>query len=258
MPTLKQPLSAITEQDLLALASNGVREDRTLDFKRDVYGSNDQAKTEFLADISAFANTSGGDIVIGMDEAEGAASALVGLAEGIDPDSEILRLQQMATAGIQPQLPRLDIKAVPLVSGRSALAVRIGRSYLPPHRVTFGGRNKFYMRGPGGRFEPDVDGLRSLFGVGPALGQRIRETRAERLAMIFADETPVVLHQKRGMFILHLVPFSAVNNTEAHIFDADRLEKDIAEYSFPGTSGLDYRVNFDGFVAHRVINGGVS
>lgn len=258
MPVPKQPLSAVTEQDLLALVANGAREDRTLDFKRDAYGSNDQAKAEFLADVSAFANASGGDIVIGMDEAEGAASALVGLDVGIDLDSEVLRLQQMAAAGVQPQLPSLDFKVVPLASGRSALVVRVGRSYLPPHRVAFGGRNRFYVRGPGGRFEPDVDGLRALFTAAPTLGQRIRELRSERLGAIFAGETPVALHPERGVFILHVVPFLAVDGTGGRPFDAAEPERDISAYFFPETSGLDYRVNFDGFVAHRMINDGLS
>jgi hypothetical protein len=41
------------------------------DYKRDIYGNSENDKREFLADVSSFANTIGGDIVIGIDEASG-------------------------------------------------------------------------------------------------------------------------------------------------------------------------------------------
>jgi len=39
-----------------------------LDYKRDVPGESDQDKKEFLADISSFANATGGDLIYGVDE----------------------------------------------------------------------------------------------------------------------------------------------------------------------------------------------
>jgi predicted HTH transcriptional regulator len=38
-------------------------------------GGSDRDRKEFLADVSAFANPSGGDIVIGIEEDEGVAGA---------------------------------------------------------------------------------------------------------------------------------------------------------------------------------------
>src|SRR4051812_19667531 len=95
-------LDRISEADLQALIATNTTEGRELDFKRDVYGASDADKREFLADISAFANTSGGHLVIGMEESGGTATALVGLS--VDPDAERLRLEQNARTGLQPRI----------------------------------------------------------------------------------------------------------------------------------------------------------
>jgi len=73
------PLNQVSEADLQRLIENRVPESITLEYKRDSYGANDQAKKEWLKDISALANTAGGDLVIGMEEDDGVASNLVGL-----------------------------------------------------------------------------------------------------------------------------------------------------------------------------------
>ena len=57
MPIPNPSLSTITEADLKVLIAVSAREDRTLDFKRDAYEGNADARAEFLADISALTNT---------------------------------------------------------------------------------------------------------------------------------------------------------------------------------------------------------
>lgn len=243
-------LADVTEGTLLALLAASAREDKTLEFKRDAYGGNDDSKVEFLADVSALANTAGGDLIIGMEEADGIAVSLVGLAG--DADAEVLRLQQMATTGIQPRLPALDIRAVPLASGRHVIVLRIGRSYNPPHRVVFKNRNRFYVRGPAGRYEPDVDGLRALFNATPVVAERIREFRAGRLGIVLADATPVRLRAEAGRLVLHIIPFSSVEGSGIPL-NLLGLDTEAAALRFLNASGLDYRTNLDGFVAFRLL-----
>lgn len=95
-----------------------------------------------------------------------------------------------------------------------------------------------------------MDGLRALFNAAPALAERIRELRAERLGMILGGETPVPLHPARGTFILHIIPFSAVDGAGGGL-DLSHAERDINDFTFPHASGLDFRINFDGFVTYR-------
>jgi hypothetical protein len=88
---------------------------------------------EFLKDVSAFANTAGGDLLIGMDEQDGIVTAIPGL-EG-DRDAILLRLEQVATANLTPRVVGLTMRAIPLASGKFVIAVRVPRSWLGPHRV---------------------------------------------------------------------------------------------------------------------------
>jgi predicted HTH transcriptional regulator len=71
MALLDRALSAVTEADLRRLIDTGAREITVIDFKRQTYGDREKPRKDFLKDISALANTSGGDSVIGMDESDG-------------------------------------------------------------------------------------------------------------------------------------------------------------------------------------------
>ena len=58
---------AIAESGLLALVESRVGERRTIEYKREFPAGGDEAKREFLADASSFANASGGDLVFGIE-----------------------------------------------------------------------------------------------------------------------------------------------------------------------------------------------
>ncbi len=68
---LDRPLEQITLADLEEPVREAIPEGKTLDYKRDLYGGKDPEKKELLKDASSFANTMGGDLIIGMDEANG-------------------------------------------------------------------------------------------------------------------------------------------------------------------------------------------
>ena len=56
------PLETVTSADIDALVTNGRSESTQLDYKLTLPRGTDDDKKEFLADVSAFANTLGGDI----------------------------------------------------------------------------------------------------------------------------------------------------------------------------------------------------
>jgi len=63
---IERPLDQITEDDLAALIGGRRAEGRRLDFKAAFPGAGETAVKEWLADVSSFAKTDGGDIVIGV------------------------------------------------------------------------------------------------------------------------------------------------------------------------------------------------
>ena len=82
-------LKDVDEKALDALVESGVAESRTLEFKQDLQVATDEQKQEFLSDVTALANTDGGDIVFGIRAEKGVAKELVGLKNFV-PDDRIV------------------------------------------------------------------------------------------------------------------------------------------------------------------------
>jgi len=66
--------------------------------------------------VTAFANTAGGHLVIGIEEADGVAAALRGITSS-PADDEIRRLESILENGVEPRLVGVRIRPVPLSAG---------------------------------------------------------------------------------------------------------------------------------------------
>lgn len=207
MPLSHKQLESIDHADLQGLIGNEVAESKVIDYKQTLPGDGQGHKKKFLADVSSFANASGGDLIYGMKESAGVPVELCGL-DIEDPDREILRLDNLVSSGIDPRTYGVEMRAVPIPGKGPAIVVRIPRSWTLPHMVTLGGDRRFYSRSSAGKYPLDVSDLRILFGLSHDAREWIRRFRLERLANIVADETPVLLrHPTRT--VLHLVPMTA-------------------------------------------------
>jgi hypothetical protein len=195
-------LDKISEEDLNALKSTGVPESQTIDYKRDTYGNSDGDKRELLADISSFANSMGGDIIIGIDESNGLPTAITPITGDID--AEVRRLQSIALTGIEPRLTNLRIHPV-LVTGGHVIIVRVPRSFIPPHRVIAQNSNRFYARAGTKKYEPNVEQLRHVFTDAPRMLERIRSFQKDRLVKIAGGDTPIPMNQI-GKLVVHVIP----------------------------------------------------
>ncbi len=117
------------------------REDHWLDFKRDCYGASNEDKRECRRDIAAFANASGGTLVVGADESNHVLSGFApvpdphGTARWID---EIVKEQLEPVPAIEPHVITLDgrpllvvnVPPIPVLVGR-----RTGEGYEFPIRA---------------------------------------------------------------------------------------------------------------------------
>ena len=241
-----KPIDEITEVDLQALIDNRVIERKTLEYKRQPPSTSDAAKKEFLADVSSFANASGGDIVYGIAERSGLpVPPLHGMDIG-DTDQEILRLENMIRDGIRPRIPSVGTQPVPLANSNVAIVLRVPRSWASPHRVVYGGHDKFYSRSSNGKYQLDVDELRSAFVASDTLADRIRDFRAERIAKIVADETPVLLDEG-AKIVLHLVPLSSLG--AGQVCDLSNIPSLTPEALIYGNAS-SWRHNFDGCLVY--------
>jgi hypothetical protein len=251
------PLTAIDEAQLIRLIAAQVAETRDIEYKRDTYGTSDADHAEWLADVSSFANAGGGDLIIGVRATQGVPQALSPLTD--DPDAEVLRLEQIARAGLQPRISNLQFRTVSIAAGGYVLVVRVPRSFNPPHRVVRQGKgqNRFWARSSAGKYEPNVDELRALFTLAPQLAERMRDFRADRVAQIVADRGPVELMHPMRM-IMHVVPFSSFDPRS--VLSLEQIKDDPTAFPPMGsTSASNWQINIDGVLRlsnadHRAIS----
>jgi Schlafen, AlbA_2 len=244
---ISKPIDSITKEDIDALVSNEVCENRTLDYKETLPGNSDGEKYEFLADVSSFANSSGGDILYGVREKReegrqtGIPEAAVGL-NGITADTAIQRLDAIMRDGIAPRIGNVQIVSVPGFENAPILLVRIPKSWLSPHMIVKR-ESRFYSRNNAGKYPLDVAEIRSAFALSESLPDKIRRFRDDRIAKIVADETPVKLSGTPRL-ILHILPVAALDPTTR--INPAALD---ARYLVPIYSiGYNSRLNFDGLV----------
>jgi hypothetical protein len=196
------PLDRIGEADIQRLFSMGVSESPYLDYKQKTYGDAGNDRSEFLADISSFANTLGGDLVIGVAEANGLPTALTPFAG--DCEAEKRRLEQIALSGLEPRISNLHIHSVVIAGGGHIIIVRVPRSFIPPHRVIARDSNRFWARAGTTKYQPNVEQLRRLFNDAPHLTERIRAFQTDRLIKITAGDTPIPM-KPVGKVVVHVI-----------------------------------------------------
>ncbi|MGH6790813.1 MAG: AlbA family DNA-binding domain-containing protein [Pseudolabrys sp.] len=233
----------ISERDLIEQVTTGVPEGVLLDYKRDMYGRSDADAKEFLKDVSSFANTDGGHLIIGVDEAAGIPTAVSALNG--DPDQDLQRLENLARDGIEPRIAGLRMKALPISGGGYVLILRVPKSWNPPHRISARNTNRIYGRNSAGAYEFSVDELRVVFTLAASALDRVRAFRAERLAKIDSGEAIVTLAQNCGRLVLHLVPTASFG-----LRSQVDLEKAYAAQQLlrpMGAMGYTPCINFDGF-----------
>jgi len=120
-------ISELTAGHIHSLVKDGVGEGRTIEYKRDLPGSTDEAKGEFLADVSSFANAGRGDLIFGVDADNGIPTRIVGLT-GIHADAELLRLESTIRDGVAPRIIGLRMRVIDGFADGPVVIVRVQRS----------------------------------------------------------------------------------------------------------------------------------
>ena len=205
---LTKKLADVDLIDIKTLCENKALESRFLDFKADAIGAGEKDKREFLADISAFANASGGDLVLGVKTKDGAADEICGI-DLDDPDKEKLRLGNIIRDGLEPRVSGIDMAWLPFAGKKGVMVISVPRSWSAPHRVTFLRDMNFYARNAAGKNPMSVDELRQSFNLSRDFAERLRGFRAQRIQAILDKDLPFQLREGAKL-VLHFVPLSTV------------------------------------------------
>ena len=147
---LTKPADQLGINDLKALIDSSVQEDERIEFKRGLSaekGREDpwysggklgkKAKIAILEESVAFANASGGALILGIDEKESKNG--LGVANEISPIPHCAdlakRLESVFGNCVEPHIPRLEVIPITTQDDAGAVIIRVGRSRLAPHRV---------------------------------------------------------------------------------------------------------------------------
>jgi hypothetical protein len=131
-----------TEQDLLQIISDGVKESLTLDYKQCAsLGRTDKKKDELSKDVSAFANSTGGTLLYGIIENNHLPERL---DNGYDP-TEISRefIENVINSKIHRRISGIRINQVDLSNGKVVYVLYIPQSTIAPHMAA---DKRFYKR----------------------------------------------------------------------------------------------------------------
>jgi hypothetical protein len=241
---IKKSFDKITKEDVEFLLSNETPESKTMEYKLILPKNSDVAKKEFLADISSFANASGGDILYGVSEKEGIPIELPGL-EKINLDQEQLRIENMIRDNVEPRIPGVRVRGIDGFAKGPVLHIRVPNSWVSPHMVTFKTSSRFFSRSSAEKFPMDVTEIRTAFAETEELPVKIERFIDGRLGKIIAGETPVPLTDNPKI-ILHVLPFSSFGRG-SQISVPEQKKKSQLLRLFYG-SGYDSNVNVDGLI----------
>lgn len=201
---LPRDLSLTTEAHLAALVEAHTPEGAYLELKRELPGRDERGRHEFVADVSAFANSSGGDLLYGIEEDGDGCAAGISPLTG-NPDVEARALQDALMNRIEPRIPGIQMQTIG-VAGGFVLAIRVPQSWAGPHRVKT--NQHFFIRENGRKRPLDVPEVRGLFLRSDQQAQRVRDFRTERLGKILSGEAPHRL-VPGALLVGHFVPTQA-------------------------------------------------
>ncbi|MCC5876940.1 MAG: ATP-binding protein [Candidatus Sumerlaeia bacterium] len=246
---LNKPLDQIEERDIQQLIDDQVIESRTLEYKSELPKFADgEKKRKFLASISSFANTSGGDLIYGLaevrkEDSSGIAGRIVGI-DNTDQDGLKLQLHGIISNGITPRIQNLDYKFVQCEGDKLILIIRIPRSHRRPHMVSHDGRIRFYGRTSSGSHPWDYVEIKDAFLGADQVTERIRNFRLDRIAQIISGKHPVNIMDDH-MLVVHVIPFTALETGTVRHVNLKAFD-DYLPIQWGGR--VDRRYNFDGIV----------
>ena len=239
-----------TREDLDGLIHNKVPESKSLEYKRQLPGREDGGNVKILQSITSFANTTGGELLYGVEAKDGIPIGLPGIDTLPSADAITLRIENLYKDGVQERLPHLSFNFIEVENGKYVLVIGIPKSWAAPHRVTTGGHAHFYGRKTGS-YPMDVSELRSAFSLSQSIADKACEFRSGRLQKILANDTPVPV-SPAGKLVLHVIAASAFDPSTGVGVVPSREQR--SKFSPVGWVQNCEHLNFDGYVSYTSFN----
>jgi schlafen family protein len=250
-------LSDLNEQRLTEVVTNGREESQTLEYKRSMPFGTWEERLKVLKAVSAFANTFGGDLVIGIDAADGIPQLpIVGIPLA-EIDGLKLTFESVARDSLEPSLPAGTVAFKSIAVGREGQAVlvaRIAQSWLAPHRIGRQGNRDFWTRTNAGKESMTITQLRDAFILSGTVREKITDFVHQRVNDLAGyaggpPDAPIDLHSSAlhdsPQFVLHVLPIAAFARHDLRI-DVVRYREQSSKLAPIATRRHESRLNLNG------------
>lgn len=254
MYLLSKHINDINEDDIKRLWNNSIAETKVLDYKMELKIGTDEEKKEFLADVTAMANTEGGVIIFGIEEGKdgtgkntGTASNIVGISVP-NKDKLLQQIEDTIRSNTDPKISTIGIRFIE-VDGVEIFLIGVNKFISLPHMMTYKSSNKYYKRRNTGKYLVDSNELYELFMNNYLLKERANNFVKERITEIREGH----LFQNLdliGSFFLHIIPIGHIGNNLIDLASLKNTEFLQLRMKPLMSGGWGHNFNLDGFMTY--------
>lgn len=234
MSIFNKNINEILLEDILSLKEDEIVENINLDYKLKLPEKKDpKSGSDFAKDVCAFANTSGGLLLFGIQEEDGKAfpKEIIGIDEQ-DFDDEFRRLSSIINNRLTPILSGYSYNTIKLNSEKSVFIFKVPKSYSFPHMLRTD--NGFWYRAENQNANMDVSTIRKSMLISESWKNDSERFRLDRLTKIRSNQCNV--NGSEPFIALHLIPLSISDNNinNSNIFcKVESKYKDSPSYELP-------------------------
>ncbi len=169
-----KPTTELTEEDIKSLLERKEPEQITLDYKERIEVT-DHFKKELAKDVSAFANSRGGYLLLGIEEKDGRPIRVIGMPRMLGQQKVEEWIEQTALSNISPRVA-FEVKPILLTgSGDVVVVLHVRESRRAPHMVTFQHDNRYYRRYNNHSLPAEEYEVRELFERGKRFTEKVEQ-----------------------------------------------------------------------------------
>lgn len=225
----------------------GKEEGRFLDFKSNINLDTPEEKREFLADVSSFANSMGGDLLIGVKEENGVATDVLGI-ELENPDKFKQKIENLIRDCIKPNLPSFQFKVIHLYSGNYLVLISLNESFNKPHAVTVSKNLRVYTRNSIGKQPLDIFEIKDLVLESSSIKDKVAQFHQNRIFAIKNSNLPFMFeNEASAKFVIHVIPHNSFFKTLE--VDFNEIKKWTELLSPLSSDYSEQSLNFDGILS---------
>lgn len=250
MSLFHKNLSDIKLSDIMDLITEQIVENKHLDYKRGINLKKDEAKIDILKDIVSFANSQGGDLIIGVSEKEGVPKEINGIE--INKVDELKRaISSVIGRWIEPKITKYEFSSPLLLeedNQKCVLIIRVFRSFNIPHLISDTKEYRFWYRNSSGNEMMDLQQIKSSIDFSQNIGEKIKRFLAERISIIESNETTYELKDK-SKTVIHFIPINNFLDNKQEVDLSKILDNRNAIYTgISHWSGGNYQYNIEGLI----------